>query len=97
MRDVATGDIINTTVNNIPNDIAKARLLVCDDLVDGGRTFIELAKVLKPHNPKEMALYVTHGIFSKGKFCLLRQEGLVEYTGFYDHVWSTVDFRKIEK
>lgn len=41
--------------------------LVIDDICDGGRTFISLAKLL----PKNTSLYVTHGIFSYGIETLL--------------------------
>lgn len=41
-------------------------LIIIDDICDGGRTFIELAKVLKENGANELRLYVTHGIFSKG-------------------------------
>lgn len=38
-----------------------------DDICDGGRTFIECAKVLKVEYPRaELRLIVSHGIFSKG-------------------------------
>ena len=37
-----------------------------DDICDGGRTFIECAKLLKAAGVGSMALYVSHGIFSKG-------------------------------
>lgn len=43
------------------------RVLIIDDICDGGRTFIELAKILKFQlGASEVELYVTHGIFSKG-------------------------------
>jgi len=65
-RDTATGDIISTTINKI--DIsANADIWVIDDICDGGRTFIELAKVLKKEYPtNKLFLYTTHGIYSKG-------------------------------
>jgi ribose-phosphate pyrophosphokinase len=40
--------------------------LIVDDICDGGRTFIELAKVLRPLTSGQVKLYVTHGIFSAG-------------------------------
>ena len=40
--------------------------LMVDDICDGGRTFIELAKVLQPMTTGKTRLYVTHGIFSQG-------------------------------
>ena len=43
-------------------------IVVCDDICDGGATFIELGKVLKEQAPKATKhLIVTHGIFSKGR------------------------------
>ena len=43
------------------------RLLVLDDICDGGGTFIALAQSLQKYQIKQIDLYVTHGIFSKGK------------------------------
>lgn len=65
-RDVLTGEIKETT---IPDEISHyKKILVVDDICDGGRTFIELAKTIKDKNPSaELRLFVTHGIFSKGK------------------------------
>lgn len=87
VRDVATGKITKTVVHDVPNDIAEARLLLCDDICDGGRTFIELGKVLQCYSPKEMCLYVTHGIFSQGKHVLLKptiNDSCVALLGTYD-------------
>lgn len=63
IRDEATGRILETIVPNIP--IGK-NILVCDDLCDGGRTFIEVAKAIGHCRPNKMILYVSHGIFSQG-------------------------------
>lgn len=42
-------------------------LIICDDLIDGGATFIEEAKYLRERFPEiKLSLYVTHAIFSKG-------------------------------
>lgn len=51
-----------------PNSLAieGKPVLIVDDICDGGRTFIELAKSLRTYNPASIDLYVTHGIFSKG-------------------------------
>lgn len=44
------------------------KLLIVDDICDGGRTFINLVNTLKRIQPDlEFNLFVTHGIFSKGK------------------------------
>jgi len=46
-------------------DISVRDILVVDDICDGGRTFKELAEVLKTMTTGNLKLYVTHGIFSK--------------------------------
>lgn len=40
--------------------------LIVDDICDGGRTFVNLARVLRPLTDGKIYLYVTHGIFSAG-------------------------------
>lgn len=62
-RNPSTGEILGMEVSHIPEN---KHLVVIDDICDGGRTFIELAKVL-PEKRKSLTLYVTHGIFSKGR------------------------------
>ncbi len=63
VRDVATGEIKET---KIYGDVHGRDCLIIDDICDGGRTFIELAKVLLASGAASVELYVTHGIFSKG-------------------------------
>ena len=42
-------------------------MIVVDDIIDGGKTFIELAKELKKvYNINRLVLAASHGIFSKG-------------------------------
>jgi ribose-phosphate pyrophosphokinase len=43
-----------------------AKVLIPDDVCDGGRTFQLLAQELKLCGTEKIYLYVTHGIFSKG-------------------------------
>lgn len=63
-RSTDTGAITGTTVHC--NPIGQRDFLIVDDICDGGRTFIELAKVLRPLTRGKVKLYVTHGIFSAG-------------------------------
>lgn len=49
--------------------------LIVDDICDGGRTFIEVAKTLYAAGATEVYLYVSHGIFSKG-LDVLRDAGI---------------------
>lgn len=53
-------------------------ILVVDDICDGGRTFIEVAKKLREHTSENLYLYVTHGIFSSG---------LSELLQYYKHIF----------
>jgi len=63
-RDAIDGSITGTVV--YANHMEAADLLIVDDICDGGRTFIELAKELRKLTTGRVMLYVTHGIFSKG-------------------------------
>lgn len=69
-RNPHTGEITGTTVadDQIVKMLGCDRVLMVDDICDGGRTFVELAKVVRPHltGGQTLELYVTHGIFSKG-------------------------------
>ena len=89
VREVSSGNIVKTIVHNVPDDINKSKLLICDDICDGGRTFVELANWFTDNHytPVEINLYVTHGIFSKGMGPLLLSAG-----GKLNNVWSTVNF-----
>lgn len=72
-RDVKTGTITGTEV--YCEDLQGQPVLIVDDICDGGKTFIELAKKLDEKNAGYIYLYVTHGIFSKG---LEVFEGLID-------------------
>jgi ribose-phosphate pyrophosphokinase len=63
VRDTRTGQITSTTVHG---DFDGKDIMIVDDICDGGRTFVELAKVLVSGGAGRLYLYVTHGIFSKG-------------------------------
>jgi ribose-phosphate pyrophosphokinase len=77
LRDMATGKIIRTEVPGLSNEISftgeakKRNFIIIDDICDGGRTFVEIAKAIRHSRPKEIFndniyLVVTHGIFSAG-------------------------------
>ncbi|BCV64993.1 ribose-phosphate pyrophosphokinase [Shewanella carassii] len=71
-RDPATGAIL---ASELDADVAGRSLLILDDICDGGRTFIELARLLKQKGAARVGLYVTHGLFSRGIEPL---EGLID-------------------
>jgi ribose-phosphate pyrophosphokinase len=48
----------------VHGDVENEECLIVDDICDGGRTFLEIAKILKARGASSIELYVTHGIFS---------------------------------
>ena len=66
LRDTKTGAISGTWINEA--DIRQYnRLIIVDDICDGGRTFVELAEVIRGFGyTGQLDLAITHGIFSKG-------------------------------
>lgn len=64
-RDTMTGEITGTAIHSPHSHIDGRNMLIVDDICDGGRTFIELAKELRARGATSVWLYVTHGIFSK--------------------------------
>ncbi len=61
IRDQETGNILGI---KIIGSVKGKKLLIVDDICDGGATFIALAAAAK--EAKSISLYVTHGIFSRG-------------------------------
>lgn len=80
VRDVETGDIIET---KLYGDVSGRECIIVDDICDGGRTFIELAKVLKVAGAASVDLYVTHGLFTKG---------MDVFTGLIDSIYCCDPF-----
>lgn len=63
-RDTSTGKI---TGMRLLDELPKGRVpVIVDDICDGGRTFVEAAKVLRKAGARKVILCVTHGIFSNG-------------------------------
>ncbi|MBH0033959.1 ribose-phosphate pyrophosphokinase [Pseudoalteromonas sp. NZS71_1] len=81
VRNLKTGEIVKT---EIIGDVKGKSVLIADDICDGGRTFIELAKVLKSNGAVEISLFITHGIFSKG---------LDVFEGLIDKIYTTDSFK----
>lgn len=65
VRDQATGHITNYDLF-LSENIEGKRLLIIDDICDGGKTFELLADQVLSLGVEEVNLFVTHGIFSKG-------------------------------
>jgi ribose-phosphate pyrophosphokinase len=66
-RDIKTGKITHTEVPDLSKYGEDNKFVIVDDICDGGRTFVELAKEIRKQNAiSDIYLIVTHGIFSSG-------------------------------
>lgn len=74
LRNNTTGQLLSLTVKDGPRELEPGRrLLIVDDICDGGATFIKAAECLRKVSPGcHLGLAVTHGIFSKGRDALER-------------------------
>lgn len=79
VRDIKTGNIVKTELPKIDLEGIE-HIVIIDDICDGGRTFIELAKEIKKQTDKPIHLIVSHGIFSAGFDELLK---------YFDGIYST--------
>ena len=89
-RDLKTGKITSTSVSDLPVSINNEELkyVIVDDICDGGRTFIELAKAIQHQVPDaKIYLIVTHGIFSAG---------LGELSNWFEKVYTTNSVKDID-
>lgn len=69
-RNPETGEIDTYRLCDEPSG---KRYLVIDDICDGGRTFLSLAKAVRSINPHtSLDLYTSHGIYSQGLMALQR-------------------------
>lgn len=89
-RDPITNEITGTTV--IGGNIKGKHVAIVDDICDGGRTFIALAKELKEQGASKVTLFVTHGIFSYG-IDPLRESDIDQVYAYYN--WLHPDYAKI--
>jgi len=64
-RDMKTGEILKTIVHS-EYTLKGKDCYIIDDICDGGKTFIEIAKILKLNNMSKIILMTTHGFFTKG-------------------------------
>lgn len=100
VRDLSSGKILKTEVPVSVYDSGKTFVIV-DDICDGGRTFIELAKSIRSNTdissvtnePSKIYLVVTHSIFSNGFYELSKHiDGI-----FSTNSYSDIPFDKVEE
>lgn len=68
-------------------DLEGKACIIVDDICDGGRTFIGIAKELKKKNAGDIYLFVAHGIFSYGTMDL----GI-----YFKKIYTTNSFKDID-
>lgn len=88
-RNTKTGEITGTIISEEPVVWLKERPhLIVDDICDGGRTFIELARTLKLQGVTgAIGLYVTHAILPRG---VADMNGLIDDIYTYN-CWPSED------
>lgn len=87
IRDLKTGSILRTEIP-VLDQHNKLKYVIVDDICDGGRTFVELAKAIKASRPTaEIYLIVTHGIFSAG---------FDELSKYFNNIYTTNSVRDLE-
>ena len=83
-RDTKTGALSNVELHTGNIDIIGKKLLIIDDICDGGGTFLLLKSELERNGINNVVdLYVSHGIFSRG---------LKELTKVFDTIYTTNSF-----
>jgi ribose-phosphate pyrophosphokinase len=90
VRNVRTGEIVNTDVPSLTGNFCMdpgQKFVIVDDICDGGRTFIELAKAIRLQRPDaEIYLIVTHGIFSNSFYELSKHIKKVYSSNSYSDI-----------
>lgn len=77
-RNLDTGEIVCYEVIADKADIEGKRILIVDDMVMGGRTFVEAAKALREMGASQVDLYVTHLKPEARKFYNSKGNGLID-------------------
>ena len=81
-RNMADGKIVSL---DLSGDVEGKKVIVVDDICDGGNTFIKLGEKLKDCGVKSMDLFVTHGLFTGDTQKL---------TNLYNSVYSTNSYHQ---
>jgi len=82
VRETTTGKLSGFAVHS--DSVGDSPLVVVDDICDGGGTFVGLAPLLRKITTGPLILYVSHGLFTKGKEELLKH--YTEVVSAYDYV-----------
>lgn len=84
VRDAATGKLSGFKVDKVYYCPSESNIILLDDLIDGGGTFLGIYEKLKELNPSELGLVITHAI---------QEEGLRKVSKVYDKVFITNSYK----
>lgn len=87
-RDKTDGELSGFALNYRGIDLAGKKIVVIDDLCDGGGTFCGIAPLLREKSPSRIYLCVTHAI---------QKEGLRRVAEAYDRVYITNSYKDWKK
>lgn len=97
-RDQLTGYITGYEITSYQGHSCKNKnILIIDDICDGGATFTLLASKLIKAGAREVNLFVTHGIFSKG-LKVLKDSGInriFTHDGEASEVQQQITYRRL--
>lgn len=92
VRDPSNGQILSTKIDMTNAKTGQIGIII-DDIIDGGRTFIELAKAMRETKKfRKIILVATHGIFSKG----LAPLNDIDEIYVFNHIGKYVTPRKLK-
>lgn len=95
IRNPLTRQIISIETKALPYMIKDQHCVISDDICDGGRTFMAIAKILKRMGAEKISLYITHAIFSYGSEQIFKAG--VDEIICGNHILKSMDMRYIEK
>lgn len=92
LRDIKTGKITHTEVPGLTQEPGSKNFVIIDDICDGGRTFLEIAKTIRKEREDsvfndKIYLVVTHGIFSAG---------FLELRNWIDGIYCTNSVKNVD-
>ncbi len=74
-RDLQTGKV---EARAITGDVAGKTAVIFDDLINGGSTAIEAARILREHNAAKVRIYATHALLAGDASARLQASALDE-------------------
>ena len=88
VRDVNTGNLLKFDIEDKGNYRKGDKIIVVDDLCDGGGTFLGIHNILKELEPTSCSLWVTHAV---------QKAGIEKVAAVYDKVYITDSYKDWSK